>query len=176
MIPQKGADSAAAPSVFAMRISNTCRTVLPPANLPCLRHTGNSRTSNLCHLAVNNMTTRQAGFIFMFAVGTLCLGGCDAILHVTGHVIDLKGAPVASAKVTVTTGADSDVQLPPYSCKSDATGRFVIPVMHSPHPGNQSFQVNVTKQGCIDDVRTIPESGFVGTIILSPSTPDTVSE
>lgn len=118
------------------------------------------------------MKTLLTALTLMFAVTPLGLCGCDAILHVSGHVIDSNKAPVTGAEVTVTAGDALDSRLPPYTRKSDTTGSFIVPVVYSPRDKKPNFQIRVTKQGYTDSTKAIPESGFVGQIVLLPSNPD----
>jgi hypothetical protein len=115
----------------------------------------------------SNMTARGFLIASLSMLTQVCLCGCDAVLQVSGYVVDSQKASVEGAEVAISPGADSDVRMPPYRCKSDDTGRFAMSVTYSPLAKKPVFKVEVAKKGYVDYTGKVPKTGLVETIVLS---------
>ncbi len=113
------------------------------------------------------MKVERVGIALVLMLSQVCLCGCDAILQVSGQVVDSKQKLIEGAEVTISPGKGSDAKIPPYSCKSNDAGGFSMPVIYSPHAKNPVFKVEVTKKGYDDYTGEVPKTGRVGTIVLS---------
>lgn len=113
------------------------------------------------------MKFKQVGIALVSMLTQVCLCGCDAILQVSGQVVDSRQRFIEGAEVTISPGAGSDVKTPPYSCKSNDTGGFAMPVIYSPHAKKPVFKVEVAKKGYAAYTGKVPKTGLVGTVVLS---------
>ena len=106
------------------------------------------------------MKAKRVAIVLLSMLTQVYLCGCDAVLQVSGHVVDSRQKFIEGAEVTISPGAGSDVKLPPYSCISDDTGGFSMPVIYSPHAKNPVFKLEVSKKGYTREVPPIHPGQF----------------